>query len=321
MNAPELHPMALDPVLVQALAGLSEPDKRLPTELFYDDAGTELFQKISQQPEYYLTRTEQALLQARSADLAALLATGNEPLALVELGSGDGSKTALLAKALLHAGAQLTFYPIDTAQLALAQLQVRFAEQLPQVRVLPLHGDYFAHWPSLPAGHALAVLMLGSNLGNYTQPQALELLRAVRERMRAGDRLVLGLDLKKDPRVIRAAYDDAAGVTAQFNLNLLRRLNRELGTDFDLEAFAHFACYSPLDGAARSYLVSSRRQVVRGQRLGCEFHFAAGETIYTEQSQKYDAAMIQALAAGSGFTVVGEITDERRWYALTVWQA
>lgn len=323
MNAPEraTERRARDPVLQQAIDGLSQPQKRLPAALFYDDAGTELFQRISALPEYYLTRVEHALLDAQGDALAALLAPASARLAMVELGSGDGSKTALIAGALLRRSVGLTYFPIDTAQLALQQLATRFARELPAVRVQPVHGDYFAQWPVLPGDHAQAVLMLGSNLGNYSTPEAIALLAAVRARMRAGDRLVLGLDLMKDPQVILDAYDDAAGVTAQFNLNLLARLNRELGMNFDLARFRHYPCYSPLDGTARSFLVSSVRQVVHSAVLDRSFAFAEGETIYTEQSQKYDRAMIEQLAAGSGFTVVGELTDARRWYALSVWQA
>ena len=323
MTAPEgaAQPRALDPVLQLAIDGLSQPQKRLPTALFYDDAGTELFQRISELPEYYLTRVEHALLAAQGDALAALLAPTATPLALVELGSGDGSKSTLIASALLRQNVTLTYFPIDTAQLALEQLAARFARELPAVRVEPVHGDYFARWPTLSADHAQAVLMLGSNLGNYSMSEAIALLSAVHARLRAGDRLVLGLDLMKDPQVVLDAYDDAAGVTAQFNLNLLARLNRELGMNFDLARFRHYPCYSPLDGTARSFLVSSVRQVVHSRALDRSFAFGEGETIYTEQSQKYDRAMIEQLAQGSGFTVVGELTDARRWYALSVWQA
>jgi dimethylhistidine N-methyltransferase len=321
---PELEARAdpvLEPVLAQAVQGLSAARKWLPSALFYDDAGTALFQRITELPEYYLTRVEQALLAERADDLAALLAPSAAPLALVELGSGDGSKTAVLAGALLRRHVPLAFFPIDTAQLALEQLVARFARALPAVHVQPVHGDYFAHWPTVPPDHAQAVLMLGSNLGNYNTPEAIGLLAAVRARMRPGGRLVLGLDLKKDPQVIREAYDDRAGVTAAFNLNLLARLNRELGMDFDLAHFRHDPSYSPLDGAARSFLVSTRRQVVHSAVLGRSFTFDAGEMIYTEQSQKYDADLIAQLAAGSGFAVVDEINDARRWYALSVWEA
>ncbi len=324
MNAPDAiadHQCALDPVLAEAVAGLSAAQKWLPAALFYDDAGTELFQRITALPEYYLTRVEEALLKERSDDLAALIAPTAAPLSLVELGSGDGSKTTRIAGALVRRCVPLTFYPIDTAQLALQQLTARFAQDVPNVSVHPVHGDYFAQWPALPSDHAQAVLMLGSNLGNYSTADAIHLLSAVRQRMRPGARLVLGLDLKKDPQVILDAYNDAAGVTAAFNLNLLTRLNRELGMDFDLARFRHYPCYSPLDGTARSFLVSTRNQVVRSSLLARSFAFAEGETIYTEQSQKYDAALIAEIAAGSGFTVAGEITDARRWHALSVWAA
>ncbi len=325
MNAPEqlagpAPDPTLDAVLARAVEGLSAPRKHLPAALFYDDAGTELFQRITELPEYYLTRVEHALLAERGATLAALLAPSAAPLSLVELGSGDGSKTVLIAAALLRHGVTLRYHPIDSARRALDQLVARFASELPAVQVQPVHGDYFAQWPALPGSHAEAVLMLGSNLGNYTTAEAIALLSALRQRLRPGARLVLGLDLMKDPQVILDAYDDAAGITAQFNLNLLARLNRELGMDFDRARFRHYACYSPLDGAARSFLVSASRQIVRSTVLGRSFSFAEGETIYTEQSQKYDDALIRELADRSGFTVVDALMDARRWYALSVWQ-
>ena len=163
-------------------------------------------------------------------------------------------------------------------------------------------------------------MLLGSNLGNFDEDSAVALLRRIRARLREDDVLLLGLDLVKDPHIIQAAYDDAQGVTAEFNLNLLRRLNRELGMNFDLEAFSHFASYCPLQGVVRSFLVSRSRQVVSSAVLDREFRFAAGETIYTEQSQKYTEQGIDQLARASGFQSVRVITDERRWYALVVWR-
>ncbi|MFN7344191.1 MAG: L-histidine N(alpha)-methyltransferase [Betaproteobacteria bacterium] len=306
----------------RVLEGLQQPHKSLPAALFYDDEGTRLFQQITALPEYYLTRAEDALLRAQADAMAALLTPPHgSALELVELGSGDGAKTLPLCAALHARCAALVYRPVDAAALALQQLVARFAAALPALPVAPVCGDYFRHWPAARPGARQAALFMGSNLGNYTRDEALALLRGVRDRLAAGDRLLLGLDLKKDPHAIRAAYDDAAGITAQFNLNLLRRLNRECGFDFDRSQFSHYASYDPLDGTARSFLVSRCAQRVMSRRLGVTLHFAAGETIYTEQSQKYDAPLIEALAAGSGFAVERHFTDAPGGYTVVAWRA
>jgi L-histidine Nalpha-methyltransferase len=305
----------------RVLAGLAQPQKTLPAALFYDDIGTALFQRIAALPEYYLSRVEGAILRTQAEDIAALLAPPQAMLDLVELGSGDGTRTELLCAPLLRRCPGLVYRPVDSSALALAHLAAHYARALPRLPVQPLHGDYFAHWPVLQAGVPRAVLFMGSNLGNYRDDEAVALLAAVRARLRPGDRLLLGVDRCKDPRIVRTAYDDAAGVTAQFNLNLLARLNRELGFDFDLERFAHYASYCPLEGTARSFLVSSVAQRVRSAAAGCTLDFAAGETIYTEQSQKYDDARLNRLAAASGFAVERHFMDDARWYSVVAWHA
>lgn len=325
----ELAPHHLVPVDVDvdaALArdvaeGLSRPQKALSSAWFYDDEGSRLFQEIMALPEYYLTRVEEEILRGRGDELAQWIAPGAQPFDLIELGSGDGAKTLALCQALVTHGKQCVYYPIDLSALALEQLRQRFGRELPQLPLRPLHGDYFSQWPHVGRGRRQVALFMGSNLGNLTEPQAIALLRRIRRVLRAGDALVLGLDLQKDPQIILAAYDDAQGVTARFNLNLLVRLNRELEMDFVLDHFRHYATYSPLDGAARSFLISQCRQLVHSRRLRQDFAFRAGEAIYTEQSQKYTRAMIDALARASGFTVQCHLTDARGWYTVVVWQA
>lgn len=312
----------LDDALARAVVeGLSAPQKTLSSAWFYDDEGSRLFQEIMALDAYYLTRTEHAILRSRGDELARRIAPDACPVDLIELGSGDGEKTLAICEALARRGADCVFKPMDISPHALEALSRRFAEHLPGFPVQRLCGDYFLNWPATAPGRRQVAMFLGSNLGNQTHEGAIALLRRMREHLRTGDALVLGLDLKKDPHVIRAAYDDPEGVTARFNLNLLVRLNRELGMDFDLDQFSHYATYSPLDGAARSFLVSRQRQIVRSRRLACDFAFQAGETIYTEQSQKYSQGMIDTLARGSGFDVQCHFTDERGWYTVVVWQA
>lgn len=314
---PAHHPAAPD-LARDVVAGLGADPRRLPSRWFYDDEGSRLFQRIMAMPEYYLTRVEHGILRDGAAELAEWIVRGRDPVHLVELGSGDGEKTLSLCQSLQAMGVPFTFHPIDVSGQALSDLQRRFRERLPDARVVPMLGDWSEHWPRLPAGQRQVAMLLGSSLGNLSRPEAIALLSRIRSRLGVDDVLILGLDLKKDPHTILAAYDDAAGITAAFNLNLLRRLNRELRMDFDLAEFHHFATYSPLDGAARSFLVSRRRQVVRSAVLGRRFSFQAGEAIYTEQSQKYTPGMIDDLASAADFTVRSHVTDDLGWYTLAV---
>lgn len=303
-----------------ALQGLSAPQKALSSAWLYDDEGSRIFQRIMALPEYYLTRMEHALLRERADDLLRLLVPDGHPIDLIELGSGDGEKSLTLCRALLARGLQGTYWPMDVSAHALAELAQRFRTQLPGMPLHPVPGDYFTQWPATGLARRQVAMLLGSNLGNLDERGAVTLLSRVRAQLRAGDALLLGLDLVKNPHDIQAAYDDAQGVTAAFNLNLLRRLNRELGMNFDLHQFSHFASYCPLSGVVRSFLVSSMAQIVSSTVLGREFHFRAGETIYTEQSQKYTAQTIDRLAHLSGFETAGLITDADERYALAVWR-
>jgi len=316
------EPMPSDVGLaVHVLAGLSAGHKYLSSRYFYDDEGSRLFQRIVTLPEYYLARVEREILQQYGIDLAAQIASPSATIDLIELGSGDGDKSLGLCQLLDRTGVSCTYHPMDLSVLALRALSDRFAAEIPNVVCRPLCGDYFQDWPITPPGRRRAVLFMGSNLGNLTEEQSVALLRRIRERVCPGDVLVLGLDLQKDPQTILDAYNDRAGVTAAFNLNLLRRLNRELVMDFELDYFRHYATYNPLDGAARSFLVSLRPQTVRSRVLGCSFEFGAGEPIYTEQSQKYTMAMIDRLASACGFAVRTQFIDSQNWYAVTVWEA
>lgn len=302
------------------LQGLSAPQKALSSAWFYDDAGSRIFQRIMALPGYYLTRVEHDLLRQRADELAQRIGADHHPLELIELGSGDGEKTLTLCRALHDQGVDFIYRPMDVSTHALAELAQRFERHLPRTAFEPMLADYFEHSPTTSPNRRQVAMLLGSNLGNLEEGSAVALLQRIRERLRGSDVLLLGLDLMKDPHVIQAAYDDPQGVTAQFNLNLLRRLNRELGMNFDLEAFTHFASYCPLQGVARSFLVSSVQQVVASKVLDREFEFAAGETLYTEQSQKYSPRSIERLARLSGFDSTQLLTDERRGYALAVWR-
>ena len=300
-------------------SGLSASQKKLSSAWFYDDEGSRLFQRIMALPEYYLTGLEHQLLRERAGELARWIDPDNTPLDLIELGSGDGEKTLSLCQVLHANDLDCIYRPMDVSAHALAELSQRFDTHLPGFSIAPVLGDYFEHWPEACAERRQVAMLLGSNLGNLDEIAAVGLLKRIHSQLRGGDVLLLGLDLVKSPMVIQAAYSDSQGVTAAFNLNLLTRLNRELGMNFNLEHFSHYACYCPLKQAAYSFLVSHIDQSVHCETLQQDFEFHAGEIIHTEQSQKYTSADIAHLAQASGFQNTSVITDERGWYALTVW--
>lgn len=302
------------------LSGLRSDPKRLPSKYFYDAAGDELFREIMELPEYYLSRTEYALLESRKEDIGRVL--GSLPFDIIEPGAGSGEKTRILLRHFLMKGLVFRYVPIDISSNALDLLREDLEQELPGLEVQTLAGDYFRELAALPfvEGRRRLVLFLGSNIGNYTFPEAQDLLRLIAGSLRPGDLLLIGFDMKKDPARILAAYNDSAGVTRDFNLNLLTRINRELGADFDLSAFRHWAVYNPLSGACESYLISLKDQTVRLEALGEEVRFEAWEAIYMELSQKYDIAAIEGLAAGAGFGRKQAFFDEGNGYLLDLWE-
>lgn len=313
-----LSPTATE--LAQHVAdGLRRTPKALSSMYFYDDAGSRLFQQIMGLPEYYPTRAEFAIFREHGAAIAAALSPAGGDFALVELGAGDGAKTKLLLRELLAAGTPFTYAPVDISAGAMTGLVDALTQELPSLKVEPVVEDYataltqLRTWPG-----SKAVLFLGSNIGNFGPAERLDFLRQLAAPLAPADRLLIGFDLQKDPRRIRAAYDDAQGVTAAFNLNLLTRLNRELGADFDLAHWQHYTDYSPLNGAVRSFLVSTRAQPVRVDALDETFDFAAWEVIHTENSYKFTLPQIEALAAEAGLRVVKFFTDPATDFADVV---
>jgi L-histidine Nalpha-methyltransferase len=287
------------------LAGLSATPKTLPSAYLYDDEGSRLFRAIMTLPEYYLTRAESRILEQQGTRLAKRCAEllGKTRIEVVELGAGDGTKLATLCTSLLDAKLEPVLHPLDISSAALDELSTRLRATHPTIPVFPRCGDYFEVWPELPADAAQLVLFLGSNLGNLRHDQAVDLFRQIKRNMGPRGLLLVGIDLQKHPRTIRRAYDDSSDVTARFNLNLLTRMNRELGFDFDLGGFSHYAAYDPASGSAKSFLVSEREQTVHSRAFDATFWFARGEAIQTEQSQKYTPAMLEDYARQSGLVV------------------
>ncbi len=310
----DLHPSP-DDITGDVLAGLSQTPKRLPSKYFYDQRGSELFEQITRQPEYYLTRIELALLQDSGAEIAEVVGPRAH---VVEYGSGSGRKTRILLDALDD---PVAYTPIEISRDALLASVERLDREFDDVEVLPVCADFTQPVaipaPQRKAEHAL-VFFPGSTLGNFTSEQSRRLLRAMHQTM--GDRggALLGIDLQKSPAIIEAAYNDAAGVTAEFTLNLLARLNRDIGSDFDLDAFEHRATYCLERGNIETFLVSRTAQTVHVEDR--TFDFAQGEAMQVEQSHKYTDAGVAALAADAGLRVVSGWNDPKDWFGLRLLQ-
>lgn len=306
------------------LEGLSATNKYLSSRYFYDAEGDRLFQAIMGSPEYYPTNCEQEIFEHQGLQIAKSLAAGGA-FELEELGSGDGLKTQFLLDALHNINASFTYRPIDISANSLKLITDRLCANRPWLKMKAIHSDYMQHLQSHQltnpdsAGRRKVVMFLGSNLGNFQKPKAVELLSLIRGSMRDGDALLIGLDLQKEPAVIRAAYNDAGGHTRDFNMNLLHRMNRELGADFSTSNFKHAPEYDPETGAACSYLVSTRAQTVHINALQKSFEFAEGEKIFMEISQKYSTQQIEDLATESGFKVAESFFDSRGWFTDQIW--
>ncbi|MBO0712509.1 MAG: L-histidine N(alpha)-methyltransferase [Acetobacteraceae bacterium] len=291
------------------IAGLTAERKTLPAKYFYDDRGSALFEAITGMPEYYPTRTELGILEARAAEIGALMPTG---AALIELGSGSTAK----ARILLRRRAIAAYVPVDISAGFLKREVAQLRHDLPWLRIVPVAADFTKPF-ELPAevrARPHVGFFPGSTIGNFEPGDAAEFLRHAGRLLGYGAQLIVGVDLVKDPAVLNAAYNDAAGVTAAFNLNLLRRINRELGADFDLDGFRHTAFFSRAERRIEMHLVSrDAQQVHLADRT---IAFRRGETIHTENSYKYTVESFQALAAAAGWSPVAVWTDAQRYFSV-----
>ena len=293
--------------------GLRATPKRLSPKYFYDELGSQLFEAICLLPEYYLTRAENEIF-ARHADEIVDACGGAPGVALLELGSGSATKTRRIIEALLRRQSSLVYVPVDISASALVESARVLLQSYPALRVDAYASDYHTAIPrlreNLPRDARALVLFLGSNIGNFDPEEALQFLRALRRVLRSGDALLVGADLKKDPATLVAAYDDALGVTATFNLNLLARINREFDADFNVRAFKHVAIYHEDAGRIEIYIESLLAQEVHLRALDLKVGFGAGERLHTENSYKYDAAGLAHLAASSGFRLARTWLDD-----------
>lgn len=299
------------------LAGLSAHPKTLLPMYFYDTAGSKLFEKICKLPEYYLTRTEHALLKSFAPQIAAR-ANGN--MALIELGSGSSFKTRRLIEALLAQQCGLHYFPIDISPTMLTRSAKKLLRDYTELLVTAHAADYDAGLCRIAQEHFTQklVIFLGSSLGNFEPLQALALMRKVREHLNDDDYFLLGVDMQKDATILRAAYDDAQGITAAFNLNMLHRINRELGGEFDPALFKHEAYYNAAQSRVEMHLRSEKAQEVFVERLDRSFQFAAAETIHTENSHKYSVAQIMQMCRRTGFRLVQRWQDDKKYFSLNL---
>ncbi|MCA1762582.1 MAG: L-histidine N(alpha)-methyltransferase [Cryomorphaceae bacterium] len=300
--------------------GLSGEQKKLPSKYFYDADGDRLFQEIMKMPEYYLTNSEYEIFSTKAEAILKAMGVNSGAFNLVEFGAGDGFKTKVLIERMLELEAQLTYAPIDISKDVLDQLEENFLERFPGLNINPQNADYFEALERLGSVSDLPklVLFIGSSIGNFSRDQSIDFLKTLNTKLRKGDKLLIGFDLRKNPKIILDAYNDREGITKAFNLNLLKRINRELGGKFDVEAFDHYPLYDPEAGLAKSYIVSLKEQDVYIESCQKTFHFGAGEAIHTEISRKFSVAEIEEIAEKSGFVVTEHFFDCRHYYVNTL---
>jgi len=297
--------------------GFARHPRSIPPMFFYDAEGSRLFEQITELPEYYPTRTETTILTEHAG---AILDLAGDLTHLVELGSGSATKTRLLLEALDKLRDSVIYTPIDISQAMVMEFSDRLLDDYPSLQIHGLICDYHRALEALRSNPSQGrlFLFLGSSLGNFTPNQSIKLLQDVRSAMSPQDRFLLGLDLKKDPAVLYWAYNDAQGVTAAFNRNLLARINRELGGGFDLDRFQHVAFYDERQGRIEMHLESVESQLVPVKALGRTYTFQKGERIHTENSYKFDSAGIEFMAREAGFSVAGQWHDDQGWFGITL---
>ncbi|MFL9842791.1 L-histidine N(alpha)-methyltransferase [Flavobacterium rhizosphaerae] len=304
----------------EVVEGLGSPQKYLQPKYFYDKTGDVLFQQIMAMPEYYLTRCELDIFKNKTAGLAKAITAPGGAFDLIELGAGDATKSSYLLEYLVEQQTDFTYMPIDISGNILTVLDENLKAKMPQLDIVCLEGEYF---DMLGKAAALSprrkvVMFLGANIGNMELEEAHNFCHDLYRNLNPGDLLFIGFDLKKHPDTILQAYNDKAGITSKFNLNLLTRINRELGGDFNLEDFEHYQMYDPQTGACKSFLVSLREQEVSiGDKT---VHFKKDETVFMEISQKFSEAEIALIAEETGFKALQTFTDDKGWFMDAVWE-
>ncbi len=297
--------------LAEVLNGLRKPQKELPSKYFYDEHGSHLFERICTLDEYYISRTEASIMEAHVKEMAELV---GPRVLLIEYGSGDCTKVRIL---LDHLHDPVAYVPIDISQEQLLRVTRDIASSYPRLEVLPVYADYTSGFelpvPKRPNERKM-VYFPGSTISNFDPIPAKHFLEHIASVCGQGGALLIGVDLKKDPVVLHRAYNDSQGVTAAFNLNLLKRINRELNCDFQVEWFEHYAFYNPREGRIEMHLVSLREQTVHLNNISIPF--ARGESVWTESSYKFNFDEFAEMAAAAGFKVGQVWTDEKQWFSV-----
>lgn len=308
----------VSPIAAVVASGLLSKEKSLPPYLFYDEEGSRLFEEITELPEYYPTRVERSILTDYADEIVAAAAAGTAfPLHVVELGAGTATKSEIVLGAVVRRQGSCIFAPVDVSRTAVDEARERLATSLPSVAVRPLimdHTEAFAHIRAI--GPRRLVLFIGSSIGNFDDAEAHALLTGVRESLAPGGAFLLGTDLRKDPAILVPAYDDARGVTAAFNKNVLARINRELGGCFEVDRFAHVALWNDERSRIEMHLESLCEQRVAIDAIGAEIRFRQGERIHTESSVKYDEPRVDAMLRAAGFVRERSFTDPERLFAV-----
>lgn len=302
------------------IEGLSAETKHISSKYFYDKKGDAIFQEIMHMDEYYLTNAELDIFKTYKYEISKTFSPDKQPFNLIEFGAGDGMKTKVLLEELLAHDIPFDYVPIDISQNALDQLQESLTTEMPNLSFKGVQGDYFEVLNRLKEnnGKKNVVLFLGSNIGNFTNGEALSFTSDISKKLNSGDLLFIGVDLKKDPNKILLAYNDPKGITAQFNYNLLHRINRELGGNFNTSQFEHHPTYDPVTGECKSSLLSKKDQEVEIDDH--TFHFDKWEPIHTEISRKYSLKQLHRLANNSGFEVKTDLFDSNKYFVDSIWE-
>jgi L-histidine N-alpha-methyltransferase len=303
------------------LKGFSDHQKSISPKYFYDDEGSKIFQQIMSMPEYYLTRAEFEILEKYKDEIFGDIKGKDSYFALIELGAGDGQKTNLLLKEFLQQNADFKYVPVDISEEALNDLVSKVVNEMPQLNVTGIAGDYFDVLADLNFCESCrkVILFLGSNIGNYNPSETIGFFLELSKGLNPGDMILTGFDLIKDPRIILNAYNDASGITREFNLNLLRRMNTELGANFNIDNFIHHPVYDPRKASANSYLISTVKQKVYFESLKRSFDFEQWEAIYTEESRKFSLNEISEIASQTGFELQKNYMDSKNYFADSLW--
>jgi len=303
------------------IGGLRLEPKRLYSKYFYDANGDKIFQELMNCEEYYPTKCELQIFSKKTADICKAIIADGDAFDLIELGAGDAMKSTYLLQYLLDQQANFTYLPIDISENVISYLNITLPVTLPGLRIEGLNGEYFdmLEKAASVSNKRKVVMFLGSNIGNMEVEEAECFCRELRNHLSAGDMMLIGFDLKKNPKTVLAAYNDKEGITKRFNLNLLERINRELDGNFDLSKFDHYPVYDPVTGACKSYLVSlEEQQVIVGTET---IQFLKDECIYMEISQKFTVEQTEQMAANAGFRAVHRFFDEKKWFIDTIWVA